>query len=367
MTTTQEEATTAAQGAANPAEVTDSRELIGQLAFGSMAAQTLRTAVRLRVLELISRAPRQACDVAADVGADPQSMTRLLRALAGLGLLREHTAGSFSATTAGTLLHPDHPESLASFVRTFTDPGVVRAWEDLETSVRTGEIAFDHVFGTDFFTHLAQHPQLSADFNAAMSGATAETAAALPHAYDFGSFATVTDVGGGDGTLLSAVLAAHPHLSGVVLDTDEGLSEASTTLERHGVEGRCALRVGDFFQSVPGGSELYLVKSVLHDWADEQAVTILRHIHEALPPGGRVLIVEPVLPEVVDASPGTHAADGGATYLSDLNMLVNVGGRERTRADFEELCHQAGLALTSLTPLAEAAPFFLIEAVAKGS
>ncbi|MFI0736638.1 methyltransferase [Streptomyces sp. NPDC021100] len=332
-----------------------------------MAAQTLRAAVRLRVVELIGDTARPADDIAADAGADPRSVLRLSRALAGLGLLREHAPGTFSVTPTGMLLDPRRPGSLTAFVRVFTDPVATRAWERLDDSVRTGDVAFDAVFGTDFFGHLARHPELSAAFNSAMSQATGAAAAALPSAYDFGRFTSVTDVGGGDGTLLAAVLTAHPGLAGAVFDTAEGLAGAPATLERHGLTGRCTLQPGDFLApgSVPKGSDLHLIKSVLHNWADEQAVTILRHCREALPPdGGRVLIVEPVLPDVVGTHPEGHATDAGITYLSDLNMLVNVGGRERTRADFEDLCGRAGLSVTSVTPLTGAAPFSLVEAAA---
>ncbi|WP_411757569.1 methyltransferase [Streptomyces venezuelae] len=339
------------------AQTAAGRELVVRLAFGSMAAHTLRAAVRLGVVERIGDGPRTAAEVAAGAGTAHQPMTRLLRALTALGLLAEHTPDTFTVTPAGALLTPDHPESLTSFVRMFTDPAIVRAWEHLDSSVRTGEIAFDSVFGTDFFSHLARHPELSADFNAAMSQVVSETAAVLPQAFDFSRFASVTDVGGGSGTLLAAVLAAHPGLTGVVFDTADGLAEAANTLARHGLEKRCALVAGDFFKAVPQGSDVYLVKSILHDWTDAQAVTILRHCRQVLPAGGVVLIVEPVLPELV-------GSEDEGTYLSDLNMMVNVGGRERTREDFEELCRQAGLRVTSVTPLAEAAPYSLIEAVA---
>ncbi|WP_329563912.1 methyltransferase [Streptomyces uncialis] len=360
----------------------DDRELIVRLAFGSMAAQTMRAAERLRVVELIGDRRRPAADVAAEAGAEPQPMARLLRALASLGLLREHASGSYSVTPAGALLDPNRPDSLTSFVRMFTEPTMTRAWEHLDDSVRTGRTSFDTVFGTDFFSHVARHPEVSADFNAAMGQASRDTAAALPHAYDFGRFTRVTDVGGGDGTLLAAVLAAHPGLTGVVLDTAEGLAEAPGTLERQGLTERCALTTGDFFRAVPVGSDVYLMKSVLHDWADDQVVTILSHCRAVLPPGGVVLIVDPVLPERPgtptetgsgtgtgtptggEADPEVNLSEGGVTYLTDLNMLVNVGGRERTRRDFEDVCRRAGLTLTSITPLTGAAPFSLIEAVA---
>ncbi|MFF8642508.1 methyltransferase [Streptomyces sp. NPDC015345] len=338
------------------------RDLIVRIAFGSMAAQTLRAAISLRVVELIGDGRRAAADVAADAGAEPQPMTRLLRALAGLGLVREHTPGTFSVTRAGTLLDPGRADSLTSFVRMFTDPALTRAWEHLDGSVRTGKTAFDGVFGTDFFGHLARHPELSAEFNAAMSQAAGEAAAALPRAYDFGRFTAVADVGGGDGTLLTGVLAAYPALRGVLYDTEEGLAQAPQTLARHGLTGRCSVVAGDFFRAVPKGADAYLVKSILHDWTDDQAVTILGHCREALPPGGRVLILEPVLPEVVDPGPEPGLTEAALTHLSDLNMLVNVGGRERTRRDFDDVCARAGLRVTSVTPLREAAPFSVIEA-----
>ncbi|APU38503.1 MULTISPECIES: methyltransferase [unclassified Streptomyces] len=339
------------------AQTAAGRELIARLTFGSMAAHTLRAAARLEVARLIGDRPGTAAQVAAAAGTAHQPMTRLLRALTALGLLTQHTPDTFSLTPAGALLDPAHPDSLTSFVRTFTDPAIVRAWEHLDHSVRTGDTTFDSVFGTDFFSHLARHPELSADFNTAMSQATSETAAVLPRAFDFSRSTSVTDVGGGNGTLLAAVLDAHPHLTGVVFDTADGLADAAGTLARHGLRDRCSLTAGDFFQSVPHGSDVYLVKSILHDWTDAQAVTILRHCRQALPPAGTVLIVEPVLPEAVGAQ------DEG-TYLSDLNMMVNVGGRERTRADFEEVCRRAALRVTSVTPLAGAAPYSLIEAVA---
>ncbi|WP_417851973.1 methyltransferase [Streptomyces monticola] len=321
-----------------------------------MAALTVRAATRLKVVELLGDKERAAADVAEEAGTQHQAMTRLLRALTGLGLLQECAPDTFAVTSAGALLDPGRPDSLVSLVDMFTEPAMSRAWERLDESVRTGEAAFDAIFGKDFFSHLRDEPELSARFNAAMSQGTAATAAALPEAFDFGRFTTVTDVGGGDGTLLAAVLRAYPSLNGVVYDTDEGLAQAPVTLRRDGLEERCSLVAGDFFDAVPEGGDLYLLKSILHDWSDDRARTILGHIREALPPEGRVLILEAVLPEVVDP------ARPGLTYLTDLNMLVNLGGRERTRADFEFLCHSAGLTIVDVSPLPAPNPFCLIEA-----
>lgn len=246
---------------------------------------------------------------------------------------------------------------MAAMVEMFGDPAMLRAWERLGDSVTTGEISFDQVFGKDFFAYLKERPRLSAVFNAAMSQGTQGAAQVLGSAYDFGQHHTLMDIGGGDGTLLAGVLGAHPRLRGIVFDTKEGLAQAAELLDKAGLTDRCQLATGDFFTSIPEGADAHLIKSVLHDWSDEQCVTILGHSRAALPAGGRLLILEPVLPPTVD--PET----AGVTYLSDLNMLVNVGGRERTLEDFTEVCAQAGFTLRSVTPIAPPSPFALIEAV----
>ncbi|MFE0173375.1 methyltransferase [Streptomyces sp. NPDC059002] len=331
---------------------------VARLIYGSVVGQTLRAAIRLKVVELIGDKERGAAEVAAEAGAQPQAMTRLLRALTSLGLLEERAPATFAVTSAGALLDQGRPDSVASLVTMFTEPTMLRAWEHLDDAVRTGESTFERVFGTDFFGYLRQHPDQSALFNSAMSQGVRPTAAALPGAFDFSRFTAVTDIGGGDGTVLAEVLREHGTLTGTVYDTEEGLAQAPATLERHGLTERCSLVVGDFFRSAPEGADLYMMKSIVHDWSDEQVVTILGHVREVLPPGGRVLIVEPVLPEAVD--PET----AGLIYLTDLNMLVNLGGRERTRADFEDVCGRAGLSVVAVTPLGAPNPFSLIEAEA---
>ncbi|WP_414503796.1 methyltransferase [Streptomyces sp. NEAU-L66] len=334
----------------------EARGTLVQIACGAMATYTVGAAVRLGVVDQIADGARTADELAAECAAHPQAMGRLLRALAGLGLLDERAGGTFTVTPAGALLRSDGHRSLHSFVRMFSDPTMLRAWERLDESVRTGETSFDAVFGKDFFGHLAEQPELSADFNAAMSDGTRDTAAVLPSAFDFGRFTTVADIGGGDGTLLAAILRAHPSLGGILFDSAEGLAQAGTKLAREGLADRCSLVAGDFFATAPVGADVYLLKSVIHDWNDAQCTDILRHCRRVIPDGGRLLIVEPVLPPVVDASVS------GVVYLSDLNMLVNVGGRERTRDDFAQLCRAAGFEIRTVTRLPEPSRFSVIEA-----
>jgi hypothetical protein len=334
----------------------EARGALVRLVFGHMAAQVVAVAARFGMADLIGDGERTAAELAEKCGAHTESMGRLLRAMAALELLTESRPGCFTLTPVGALLRTDRPDSVHAFTRMFTDRAIVAAWGRLDSAVRTGQQVFDEEFGTDFFSHLDSQPELSALFNASMSQGTRLTAAQLPAAYDFSRFATLVDVGGGDGTLIAAILREHPGLRGILFDTPAGLAQADATLRHAAVHERCEIRPGDFFESVPDGGDLYLLKSVVHDWDDQQATTILGHIREIIPDHGRLLIVEPILPDTVDAT------IPAIMYLSDLNMLVNLGGRERTRTDFNHLCRQAGFTPTTITPLPPPAAFSLIEA-----
>lgn len=337
-------------------DATSARGALAELVFGSMAAYVVAAAARLRLADRIGDGEPTALELAEECGTDPRATYRLPRALAALEVLTEQRAGCFSLTEVGALLRTDRTDSLHAFVLMFADPVLLRPWQRLDSSVRTGEPAFDEVFGTDFFAYLETQPALSAQFNAAMSQGTHATATVAPSNYEFKRFRTVVDVGGGDGTLLAAILREHQGLKGILFDTAEGIAQASETLRRAGVHDRATVQIGDFFAAVPEGGDLYLLKSVVHDWDDERAAVILGHCRRVIPEHGRLLIVEPVLPATVDASAPA------LMYLSDLNMLVNVGGRERTRTDFDELCRRSGFTLSSIIPLPPPAAFSLIEA-----
>ncbi|MFE7137053.1 methyltransferase [Streptomyces sp. NPDC057644] len=332
------------------------RGAVSRLVLGQMATQALGTAVRLGVFDRIGGGESSADALAGSFGTHPQATLRLLRALAGLQLLSETEPGVFRTTAAGDFLRTGTAGSMAAMARMFTDPVMLRGWDLLDEGVRTGETTFDTVFGTDFFGHLKEHPALSAAFNEAMSQGTRLTAETVPHHFDFGRFDTLVDIGGGDGTLLASVLREHPKLRGVLFDTAEGLAQAPQRLARDGLTERVVLETGDFFASAPAGGDVYLLKSIIHDWDDERCAAILRRIREVIPAHGSLLIVEPVLPATVPVDPP------GGVYLSDLNMLVNVGGRERTAEDFSDLCTAGGFALRSVTPLPAPNIFQIIEA-----
>ncbi|MFI9815846.1 methyltransferase [Saccharothrix variisporea] len=333
------------------------RRTVLNLVFGSMSAQVVAACVKLGVADALDGGERTVEQVAGACGTPTDTTHRLLRAATAIGLAVEPGPGRFAVTEAGALLRSTGAGSLSAFARVFTDPVMLTAWHRLDEAVRTGRTTFEQAFGVEFFDHLKTEPELAAAFNAAMSQGTHVAAAVLPGAYDFGRFTTVADVGGGDGTLLAAILGRHENLRGVLFDTAEGSAQAADVLATAGLADRCEIRAGDFFESAPGGVDAMVLKSVLHDWDDERATTILRNCREALPDGGRLLVVEPVLPEAV------ADAVTPVMYLSDLNMLVNLGGQERTREEFEALARGAGFAVADVVPLPPSG-FCLVEAVA---
>jgi len=325
-------------------QIAQRREL-NKMIWGFAATQIISVATRWRVVDQFGDGERTPAELAAVLDAPEHTTRRLLRAMAAHGLLTETGPDSFAVAPMGALLRSDDPTSAYRFARMFTDPTMWRAWERLDDGIHTGRTMFDEVFGTDYFDHLKTEPEISAIFNSAMSTMTERIAPLIATSTDFSRFGTVADVGGGSGALLAGILAEHPHLRGMLVDSAAGLAEAPELLAKVGVAQRCTLAESDFFVAVPAGADAYVLKSIVHDWDDERAATILANCRAAMPADGRLVIVEPVLPNVVPAE-----APAGL-YLSDLNMLVNVGGRERTLADFEDLCAAAGFTMIDNVPL----------------
>ncbi|MFE9701947.1 methyltransferase [Streptomyces sp. NPDC005930] len=329
--------------------------LVVGMAHGFMAAQALRAAARFSVADLLKDGSSTSAELARECGADPRAMHRLCRALVALGLLAQDPSGRLSLTEAGALLRTDRPDSLHALVCMLTDPTTVGAWQGLEESVRTNEPHFAKMYGREFFDYLGEQPELSSQFNAAMSQNTRKMAGLVAGLYDFGKHAAVVEIGGGDGTLLAEILRVHPSVKGILLDVPQVLADAAGNFASDDLRARTSLVSGDFFTEITPGGDVHVLKSVLHDWNDEQCLTILRNCRAALPDGGRVLVVERVLPDLP-----TEGEDG-LMFLSDLNMMVKIGGRERTRADFTALLREAGFRVGGITAL-PSSPYSLIEA-----
>ncbi|MGH3838293.1 MAG: methyltransferase [Pseudonocardiaceae bacterium] len=321
---------------------TSAPSLLDTVVFGYMPAQVIHVAARLGIADHLASGAMTSAELAALTETHAPSMHRLLRSLACLGVVAEIEPDRFTLEPAGAPLQTEAPDSIRALVMLFCSDAAWRSWGELEYSVRTGQPAWERVTGMTPFEYFAQHPDQAATFNAAMADHTRAVAPTILAGYDFSRFGTLVDVGGGDGTLIAAILNASPAMRGVLFDLPAGVEAAARTLEAAGVTDRCRVVTGDFFASVPEGADAYLLKSVIHDWDDERAVAILRSCYRAMPTTGTVLVVESVLPLRAE-SPETTG-----TVMSDINMLVSTGGRERTEDQFRALFAAASLELTKI-------------------
>jgi hypothetical protein len=309
---------------------------------GPWIAQAIYAAAALGLADQVAAGPRRPEDLAAAVGAEPAALQRLLRALAGLGIFAEDDAGRFGLTPLAATLQSDVPGSMRAMALLIGSEWHWRAWEDFLTSVRQGGPAFDRVHGLNPFAFFGQHPEAGAVFDRAMTSFTAQVNAAIVQAYDFSGFQTLVDVGGGQGTLLAAILQAQPHLQGVLLDLPAVVEAARPALAAAGVAERCEIVAGDFFGELPRGGDAYLLKNIVHGWNDARAAAILQRCGAAMAADSRLLLVESVIP------PGNAPSLG---KLMDLEMLVMTeGGRERTEEEFRALLGAGGFQLLGVTP-----------------
>ena len=314
-----------------------------RLVNGYYVSQAIHVAASLGIADLLADGARTSDDLAEAAGADADSLYRLLRALASVGVLHQGDGRLFSLTPIGELLRSDVPGSLHGWAAYAGRPYFWAAWADLLHSVQTVENAFRHVHGQDIWSYRADRPDESLLFDAAMKALTGASNAALIEAFDFSRFRTLVDVGGGNGTLLADVLASNPALQGVLFDQAHVVARADQVLEAAGVADRCRIESGNFFEAVPEGGDAYLLKSIIHDWEDEDSSAILRVVRAAMPEGATLLVVEREL-----GAPNEDAP----TKFSDLNMLVGPGGRERTKDEYASLFESTGFRLVGATPTA---------------
>lgn len=314
---------------------------IWDLMSGYRVTQAIRVAIVLGIPDLLAAGPRTSNELAMLTGAHPDALYRLLRALAALEVLHEEEGRRFRQTPTSDCLRQDVPESMYGWALYASGDSQWNTWQELEYSVRTGGNGFQHRYGTDSWTYRQQHPEASAAFDLAMASLANIAIAGLLPAYDFGRFATIVDVGGGNGTLLAAILAKYPDLRGVVFDQPHVVAGAGAVLDRAGVTDRCEIVPGNFFEAVPSGGDAYILKSIIHDWEDPEAIAILRTCRHAMREGAALLAIER------DLGGPNELPDG---KLSDLNMLLGPGGRERSMAEYARLFEAAGFRLVGFTP-----------------
>jgi hypothetical protein len=318
------------------------------LIWGTHISRAVYAVAELRIADLLADGPLSSAELAQATATDEPSLYRVLRLLAALGVFDETRPRCFGLTVLGERLRADVPASVLCWSTFLEALGGMRPFEHILHTVRTGESGFGREHGAECFEFLAKHPAEAATFQAAMSERTAAFAPGVAERYDFAGIRTVVDVGGGVGTLLGEILRRHTHLRGVLLDLAEVAARADAILD---VADRCEVRAGDFFAAVPDGAECYLLANVLHDWDDARASQILANCRQAMARGGRVLIVERLIP--------AQPAQAVPALLSDINMLVLTGGQERTDDEYAALLASAGLAMGAVLPVAY--PYGVIE------
>ncbi|RKT55787.1 methyltransferase [Saccharothrix australiensis] len=323
--------------AGRPGE-TDPRFALMDLAMSYLFPAALRAAAVLGVADHLTGGPRPVAELAEAVGADPLNLYRTLRLLATRGIFTEDDAGRFALTPAAELLRADVASSFRPAVLMLTDRTFWRPAGELATTVRTGASAFEELFGMPFFDHFARDADTAAVFHVGMAAMSDPENPLIARACDLPPSPVVVDLGGGHGGLLLAVLRDHPDARGVLFDREHVL--AGHRLGELGADHRWDLVAGDFFTEAPPG-DVFLIKRILHDWDDEQCARILRHCRRAVSEGGRVLVVDAVVPPGNEPDPGK---------VIDLLMMSSLTGRERTRAEFEALFAAADLQLTRVIP-----------------
>ena len=331
-------------------EVPPSAAMMG-LITGYWVSQAVGVVALLGVADELNGGPRESDEIARAVGADQDALYRVLRLLASLGVFVEGPQGSFGLTTLGETLRSDAPGSVRNFAITETAAGHWLPWGRLYDSVRTGQPMAREALGMEIFDWYAQNPEEAAYFSAAMGNLSGLAASELVRVYDFAAVRTVADVGGAHGVLLTAVLQANPAARGILFDLPHVIETAEGVIAAAGLSNRCELVSGDFFEAVPDGADLHLLKQIIHDWNDDRATQLLQNCHRALSPAGKVLLLEMLIPPDNRPSPA---------QAMDLNMLVLLGGQERTQEQFERLLKAAGFRLDQVIPTHS--PFSVIEA-----
>ncbi|MCB9726984.1 MAG: methyltransferase domain-containing protein [Deltaproteobacteria bacterium] len=325
-----------------PGDDEDAAARVMEMLGGKWMTQMVSTAASLGIPDALADAPLGTDALAEALGCHAPSLGRLLRAMAGGGLVEEDLDGRFALTALGAQLRRGALGELAIFVGSDTQ---WRPWSALGETIRTGQPAFDRVHDRSLYEHLEAHPADAAIYDAAVDAFTRHQARALAASYDFGAIGTLVDVGGGRGTLLVELLSRFEGLRGVLFDLPHVASAARAHLADRGLADRVRVVGGDFFEAVPEGADAYVLKHVLHNWDDAHATQILARCADAMAPGGVVMVVESVV------LPGNRP---DATRLLDLEMLVLThGGRERTKPELRHLFHEAGLRLRQGLPLAE--------------
>jgi hypothetical protein len=322
-----------------------------EMILAGWTSQAITVAAQLGVADALADGPLPIDALAARVDADADALRRLLRALISRGIFRHRRDGRYELNSLADTLRSDAPASMKSAARFYGSQEQRERWTLLVDSVRTGTSVVPALRGKSSFDYLAEKPELAELFNQTMTSVSEMTTATVVAGYDFGAYPTIVDVGGGHGPLLAAILAAAPASRGVLYDLPPVVANAPSLLRGQGVADRVVIAEGSFFDSVPGDGDAYVLKNIIHDWPDQKAVQILRNVRAAAGPRATVLLVEFVIPK--------HNRDFPGKWV-DLEMMLNLGARERTAAEYRDLLSQAGFRMTRVVQTAS--PLSVVEA-----
>jgi hypothetical protein len=339
----------------NPTSAPPPHVQIVQMGMGYWVSRALYAAAKLGLADKLASGPRGAAELAKETGTLPSALHRLMRLLAGLGILKTEPDGQrFSLTPLGEAMKSDAPGAARATLISLAGPVFWKAFGEYMYSLETGKTAFEKAYGMPVFDYLASHPQEAANFTQAMIGVHGDEPPAIVAAYDFSGFGTVVDVGGASGNMLAAILSRYPGPRGVLFDLPHVVGHAAEHFRARSLGDRVRVEGGSFFDRVPAGGDAYVLSHVIHDWSEAQCLTILGSCHKAMKPDAKLLIVEMVLPAGDEMHPGK---------LLDLTMLVMPGGQERTEAEYAALLDKAGFRLTRVVPTPSAVS--VVEAVKK--
>src|SRR6202040_2225075 len=316
--------------------------VIMQLLTGAHVAGAVSCLAQLGIPDLVEAGPRSAEDLDRQTGTNTQTLYRLMRATACVGVLAEGPEGTFSETPMSAVLRSNANPSLRALAIMGGREWHALGWSRLEHCVRTGEQALNQIYGIPIFEYLAQHPEEGQIFHDTMTGLSMIDGPAVAAAYSFDGIHSIVDVGGGHGLLLATILAKNPHMKGTLYEVQhvvEGARNGPLTP----VMERCTLVSGDMFSSVPAGADAYIMKHIIHDWPDDACVKILKACRQGVNPGGKLLVVDCVIQPGNDCSPGKFL---------DLQMLIFPSGRERTEPEFRKLLEASGWKLSRIIPTA---------------
>ena len=322
-----------------------------EMIIAAWTSQAITVAAQLGVADALSNGPLPIDELAARVGADADALRRLLRALVSKGIFVHRHDGRYGLNSLARTLRSDAPISMTWAAQFYGSAEQRERWTLMVDSIRTGRTVVPALRGKESFDYFAGEPGLAELFNQTMTSVSELTDGPVVAGYDFSAYPTLVDVGGGHGPLLAAILAGAPASRGVLYDLPGVVAGAPSLLREHKVADRVRIAEGSFFDSVPSGGDAYILKNIVHDWPDDKAVQILRNVREAAGPGATVLLVELVIPK--------HNRDFPGKWV-DLEMLLNLGARERTAAEYRDLLSQAGFQVTRVVQTAS--PLSVVEA-----